>query len=528
MKDNFTTLQADGDFSFSFLIEKAIPVDGEDMVIQGIASTTNIDHDKERMSEHSLKSMANIINTDSVPLRLEHQKEDAAIIGKVFSATLDERNQLWIKARLDKSHPAASLLYKSLKEGVKLGLSVGGRVKRAIKELSESTGQMVKTFYDVTLDEVSVTQRPANYDSWLVRKSIVKDGEDTSAFYKSSLYFEFLDQNPKLDYIRAFAKSVPDKSWIKINNINKNMEDEKKKEDMKDEAKKGIEDIKDAKKEDEKKEKSEDDKEEEKEKAVDEKEEGKEEDKDKSYVTTKSFNESMSMIAKGFNSLTDALSKMTKGEAVKVDPIKTEEDTEVETEATKAMDDEKDEEKEKAREGQEDSKGDGSDEHGEREEKAADKPIDFYEGKEGKKEKSQFENALQKIESLQRAVEEINSVNKSVKTGNVASIDLFVAGISNYVEAFKEKFAKSNTSVVGFESYVVNQIRNDSEMQKCIREMLAEPGFKKSVSMGVPVMRTKEGRSFQLSATPITGDKVEKSEKKTDFKSAWKTEFASK
>ena len=155
MDKDLITIKAEGDFPFTFYIEKAIAgEEGEDMIITGVASTVNIDHDNERMSSSALKSMAEIINEKSVPLRVEHQSGDNAVVGDVYKAWVDERDQLWIKALLHKAHPAAGILYKSLKDGVKLGLSVGGRVKSAIREFSEATGKMVKTFYQVALEEV--------------------------------------------------------------------------------------------------------------------------------------------------------------------------------------------------------------------------------------------------------------------------------------------------------------------------------------------------------------------------------------
>src|SRR3990172_6785786 len=101
--------QASGEFPFVFYIEKAVPTEeNNELFVEGIASTTNVDHDNERMSEHALKQMASIVNSESVPLRIEHQKGDGAIVGKVFKAWIDERNQLWIKAMLDKTNPVAS------------------------------------------------------------------------------------------------------------------------------------------------------------------------------------------------------------------------------------------------------------------------------------------------------------------------------------------------------------------------------------------------------------------------------------
>ena len=132
--------EATGNFAFHFWIAKAVAVeeDGK-MIVEGVASTSNVDHDHERMAPEALKAMARIINTTGVPLRVEHSQNDNAIIGNINKAWIDERNQLWIKAVLDEAHPAAGILYKGLKDGVKMGLSVGGFVKRATQEMVEGS-----------------------------------------------------------------------------------------------------------------------------------------------------------------------------------------------------------------------------------------------------------------------------------------------------------------------------------------------------------------------------------------------------
>ncbi len=222
--------ESDEGFGFQFYIEKAVmsEVENEDFVITGVASTTNIDHDNEKMSEAALIKMARIINEKNVPLRVEHQKNDDAIVGNIFKAWLDERNKLWIKALLDKNKPAAVMLKNALRSGAKLGLSVGGRVKRATRELVESTGKLIKTFYDVILDEVSVTWRPSNYDSWLVKKHYIEKIEDAQDFNNSGVESEFLFENPKLDYLMVFEKSIPEQAWKKVDE-KENADDMKKK-----------------------------------------------------------------------------------------------------------------------------------------------------------------------------------------------------------------------------------------------------------------------------------------------------------
>jgi len=53
---------------------------------------------------------------------------------------------------------------------------------------------------------------------------------------------------------------------------------------------------------------------------------------------------------------------------------------------------------------------------------------------------------------------------------------------------------------------IVNSLRNDPEVQKEIRAMMAQPGFKKSMQFGTPVMRTKEGKAYVLTAVETNED----------------------
>ena len=226
-----TTLQAKGDFPFTFYIEKAIPSVEHDgrLIVEGVASTINIDHDNERMAKEALDSMCTIINEKSVPLRLEHSAKDSDVMGTVYEAWVDERNQLWVKAAIDPDHTSGKIIHNSMKQGVaKFGLSVGGRVKNAVRELSEQTGKYVNTFYDIILDEVSVTSKPANYDAWLFAKKMKTKEEAIEPFYKSNIYDQFLFDNRGLDYVYQFTKSIPDSAWGEVENLENNKNINKK------------------------------------------------------------------------------------------------------------------------------------------------------------------------------------------------------------------------------------------------------------------------------------------------------------
>lgn len=234
---------------FSFLIEKAaateegseqtVEVKDKDgiviksetlpsvMRIEGIASTVNVDLADERMSPEALQKMADEINKNGVPLRSEHRKDWDAVLGTVDKAWLDQRNQLHISAKLDSDRSTAVDLYKAVKfKGVQLGLSVAGLVKDAAMEFSSSVGKSVKTFKDIILKEVSVTQRPCNFDTWLVAKNVaVEPNTDLREKHFDQFGGEFLKHYPKLDYVYSISKSVPDEFW---DAESKNMEEVKK------------------------------------------------------------------------------------------------------------------------------------------------------------------------------------------------------------------------------------------------------------------------------------------------------------
>lgn len=545
------TLEANGEFPFTFYIEKAIASVGteKDMVLEGVASTTNVDHDNERMSKEALEAMANIINERGVPLRVEHSKSENAVIGKVTSAHVDERNQLHIKAVLDKNHPVSPILHHSMKDlGKKMGFSVGGLVRRAVREFAESAGRLVKTFYDVELKEVSVTPRPANYDAWAISKSIAVDSEEAEQT-RDMFYDEFLFSNPQLDYLQVFAKSVPEEAWRKVaSTITKNETDMTTTEtETKTKASSSTET--------------------ETEKAV----------------TRKEFK----VLSKGIETLAEAVkaivNKISDGTALdqrnpddkkpddesgtakamdetaldQRNPDKKKPDDESST--AKASSDETDETDETTK-----TSAEGTDTEGTREEKASTRDESDYD----------LETVTRSIKTIQRITKEMSDTDTETKTKASSTddetttktgteetdttdkassdetdettktdsdetettkgmhpLDKFVLTVTKALEAMHTKLEKSGKTVLGFDKSIADSIQNDSKLQKEISEMLKIPGFKKSVSFGVPYMVTKEGRRYALKANEVGEPTIQKSRDaksgKETFKTLYKENYAS-
>lgn len=531
MTEKTITLEATGEFPFTFYIEKAVATETEkELIIEGVASTTNIDHDNERMSKEALDAMVNIINTKGVPLRVEHSKSQNAIIGDVFKGWVDDRQQLHIQARLDKSHPVSPVLHHSMMTlGKKMGFSVGGLVKRAMREFSEAKGKLVKTFYDVELKEVSVTPRPANYDSWAVAKSMAKDEVEAEAM-RGTYHDMFLFENPQMDYLQAFAKSVssPDVVWnrsetrISKNNNNKDMTTET----------------------DEKKEKA-----------------TKEDEDTTKAVSRAEFGvviKSIETLAKAMEAMATAFGKDGLYTGPKDQNAPAKEKPEDESPAAK-------------------SSTEGTDTDGTREKDMGDKPKDQANpGKDKPEDESPAAKATDKkdesdtydMKTVERSISSLESLTKRLtgvkkdssekdetkekaadstdetkeKTSDkkedetetekgMHPLDVFVGTVTKTIEAMADRLEKHGMNLIGFEKAQVERIVNDPQMQVEIQKMLKIPGAKKSVIMGTPFMIAKSGKRFALTAQEVGVPTIEKSRttdgKTPSFKDVYKADFSS-
>jgi HK97 family phage prohead protease len=229
---------------FQFFLEKAFPVDKDgkrieveykkyekgapdtvvdidNMYIEGIASTTNVDHDGERMAPEAIDAMIEQVNKTGIPLMNEHQKGWDSKMGDIFQAWKDDRGQMYIKAKLDKDSSRAIDLYKAMKKGLQVGLSVAGFIKRSAQELVDGLGKRAKTFYDVVLKEISVTNRPSNFDTWLIAKSQSGSLEGHLFERPHPSYEEYLQNFPSLNWQLQIAKSVAE---VSINMADENTE----------------------------------------------------------------------------------------------------------------------------------------------------------------------------------------------------------------------------------------------------------------------------------------------------------------
>lgn len=543
MKSTILKAESKSGFQFTFQIEKSVvKAEDSDLILSGVASTTNVDHDNERMDEGALKRMVNVVNQKGVPLRWEHSKDPNAILGTVFRGHVDERGQMHIDARLDKNHPLAKELYEAVKGGERYGLSVGGKILNAAQEIAEGAGKFVKTFYDILLDEVSVTKKPSNYDAWLKTAVAKSTNKDTS-------YNRFLFENQQFDYLAQLSKSIPADAWKKVTKLSINTKKntmnpkDKKDEQVKDEA-------------------------------------------EKSFVTKAQFDSFSSTVTKALSGIASLMKEMSSSAMDTDNPGKKKEKEVGDEQTAKAREGQEDDggngteqaegkkdgdepakdqvspdknkeypenqQTAKAEDGEEDGEKknpfaekaegeDGEEKEEEESEKAEDgeKEEETDKAEDGEKDEDPTKNlknamksigdAIGVIDSLTKKMKGIKKIAKSQKTvvkSNISDIDRFAMSVATYCDALHERLEKSHKSIPGFTEALVDQIRNDSSLQGEIQKMMKEPGAKKSVAFGVPYMVTKDGKRFSLTATAV--EKVEKSQdgKAVNFKDLYKSKYS--
>jgi len=161
-------------FSFreaAFEITKSYRDTSGQMFLEGQASTIGIDETGERMSPEVIAKMA--ARLVGKPLRDEHEKGWYDKLGEIVKADVikdkDGKPALWIKAKLHDWNSKARDLFNLLKNTTeKMGLSVAGHINPGgiVKQFVESVGKYIPTYVDVDPTEVSVTDHPANLDTF--------------------------------------------------------------------------------------------------------------------------------------------------------------------------------------------------------------------------------------------------------------------------------------------------------------------------------------------------------------------------
>jgi len=146
--------------------------------VEGIASSNSIDLEGDRVTKEALEKMAEQAKSEQIPLRDAHSLEWDSKMGKLYDIKIErscdentgeEKTLLWTTFKLNPidEDPMAQKLFFELSDANKLddagiGLSIGGMIKDF--DISE---RGIFEFTEIELQEVSVTNNPANQDTFL-------------------------------------------------------------------------------------------------------------------------------------------------------------------------------------------------------------------------------------------------------------------------------------------------------------------------------------------------------------------------
>lgn len=132
---------------------------------EGVASSTALDRQQERMSAEAIAHMSQCAG---LPLVSGHPDPGGRELGTVEECWVDSE-QFRVKGRLDREEPHAWRLLQQVNAGRQYGLSVGGRVRAAHWEDDGETGDRVRVIDGVSLDHIAVCRpgQAANPDTYL-------------------------------------------------------------------------------------------------------------------------------------------------------------------------------------------------------------------------------------------------------------------------------------------------------------------------------------------------------------------------
>lgn len=185
------------EFKYFLKIEKAYEDSGE-WYVQGVASGTKEDRDRQRMTKDVLQAFVDAL---PLPLTDSHPRpgEILGALGEVIFAEVknDADNSLFIKARLDKEHPAVPYMIKQIQKGKKYAFSIEGNVPfgGVRTTWSEKLKAFIDEFVRIIPKAISITSEPSYFPSLLevVTKSyneVEKEtavGQNQDAMAKSNL-----------------------------------------------------------------------------------------------------------------------------------------------------------------------------------------------------------------------------------------------------------------------------------------------------------------------------------------------------
>ncbi|MFO8079051.1 MAG: HK97 family phage prohead protease [Armatimonadota bacterium] len=164
----------DGGFDLTVPLAKVWEDEDGEMYFEGVASSTRLDRQHERMTANAINKMAGQVGLDLLP---SHQSGPLEELGTVEQAWVDN-DQFRVAGRLEQANPRARRLFEKVAAGRRYGLSVGGRVTKAFWRHDPVMGRQVRHIDDVELDHVAVcrAEEAANPDTYLATLAKAAEG----------------------------------------------------------------------------------------------------------------------------------------------------------------------------------------------------------------------------------------------------------------------------------------------------------------------------------------------------------------
>ncbi len=156
------------DFKIIAKITRSYQAEDGKTYIEGVASNTDLDLTGERMDKSAILAMASALQKGAkVALKSEHLDYWDSTFGEAVQFSVDEDYRLHYRAALDMGFSKSRDLVHALNKGVQLGVSIGGHVIKAGMQWVEELGRAVYTYFDIDLQEISITSSPAVPATWV-------------------------------------------------------------------------------------------------------------------------------------------------------------------------------------------------------------------------------------------------------------------------------------------------------------------------------------------------------------------------
>lgn len=149
------------DFQIFIPFEKTVSTDGELRLFGGIASSSSVDRDLERIDKSVMSKIASDLRKNSTVF-FNHDTKGLGV-GTVTNADV-RGDEVYISVSPTKAAGMKDVITQ-INEGILKSFSIGGKIKDWENQFDEQLGKNVRVIKDVDCYEVSVVGVPSNKDA---------------------------------------------------------------------------------------------------------------------------------------------------------------------------------------------------------------------------------------------------------------------------------------------------------------------------------------------------------------------------